>query len=195
MLRFIVGIVLAQITAILLAGVLLNPLSTERSLILLFITALIAIIISLWFRTISHQMAERRVADAKARFAKERENLNVSAEKARSRLVQQTQKEIATQTRKARNRANLKVGTAIAVAGGFGMIMLFSQMVTLGLLTLTTAGGAVGGYLARSRRDSGALQGPDYKLIEEVPAKEIEPPATATPQTAAAPVALDKPQT
>ena len=45
-------------------------------------------------------------------------------------------------------------------------MMLLTQFVTLGLLTLTTAGGAVGGYLVRARREQEALEGPDYKLIE-----------------------------
>lgn len=186
MLRFFAGILLAQLVAVVLSLALLDPLTVENALIFLFPVAIVSVVFMFWFRTIATQIAEQRVAALSARFAKERENLNVNAERAKTRLVRQTQKEIESQTRKARNRANFKVGAAIALAGGFGMIMLFSQMVTLGLLTLTTAGGAIGGYLARARRDPEALpQGGNYKMIEQledpvdapVEAIDAKPPA------------------
>jgi len=69
--------------------------------------------------------------------------------------------------------------------------MLFSQMVTLGLLTLTTAGGAVGGYLARARRDTAALPEHDYKLIESIE----EEPAREVTDAAPPPLADLKPET
>jgi len=191
MLRFFAGILLAQLAAVLLAAVLLEPFNFENSLIFLFPIAMISVIFMFWFRSIASQMAEQRVAALSARFAKERENLNLNAERAKTKLVRQTQKEIASETRKARNRANLKVGAAVAVAGGFGMIMLFSQMVTLGLLTLTTAGGAVGGYLARARRDTAALPEHDYKLIESIE----EQPAPEVTDAAPPPLADLKPET
>ena len=51
--------------------------------------------------------------------------------------------------------------------------MLMSQFFTLGLLSLTTAGGAIGGYLARSRKDQ--LEGPEYKMIEGVEVVDEQP--------------------
>ncbi len=182
MLRFFAGILFAQVAAVLLSLVLLDPFNIENALIFLFPVGIITVIFMFWFRSIAAQMAEQRVAALSARFAKERESFNLNAERAKTRLVRQTQKEIASETRKARNRANLKVGAAVAVAGGFGMIMLFSQMVTLGLLTLTTAGGAVGGYLARARRETTALPEQDYKLIESIdePPPESDKPASAS---------------
>ena len=36
---------------------------------------------------------------------------------------------------------------------GFGAILLFTQFVTVGLLVLTTGGGAIAGYLARARQE------------------------------------------
>ena len=134
---------------------------------------LLSTIISLWFGTVASQLSDKRVNTLKQQFATEREKLNVNAERAKSRLQKKTQKEIETQARRAKTSANIKVGTALAVAAGFGLVMIFTQFVTLGLLTLTTAGGAVGGYLARSRKND-ALEGPEYKLIE---AEEIEPEA------------------
>jgi hypothetical protein len=191
MLRFFAGILLAQLAAVLLSAVLLDPFTVENVLIFLFPVSIISVIFMFWFRSIAAQLAEQRIANLSAQFARERENLNLNAERAKTRLVRQTQKEIATETRKARNRANLKVGVAVAVAGGFGMIMLFSQMVTLGLLTLTTAGGAMGGYLARARRDTAALPNQDYKLIES-----IDDESASTAAESAKPTLVDlKPET
>jgi len=166
MLRFFLGLSLAQlfIAALVKLSPLSNPL--EAALLTGFVILLLSTVITLWFGTVARHMADNRLAALKEQFASEREKINVSAERAQKRLIKKTQKEIDSERRKQSTRANLKIGGTIAVAAGFGVIMLMSQFFTLGLLSLTTAGGAVGGYLARSRKDQ--LQGPDYKMIEGV---------------------------
>ena len=173
MLRFFIGLTLAQIATALLVAFFPGGTTLDELLPLIFLVLLLSTIISLWFSTVARQLSDKRVNTLKQQFAAEREKLNVNAERAKSRLQKKTQKEIETQARRAKTSANIKVGTALAVAAGFGLVMIFTQFVTLGLLTLTTAGGAVGGYLARSRKND-ALEGPEYKLIE---AEEIEPEA------------------
>jgi hypothetical protein len=49
--------------------------------------------------------------------------------------------------------ANLKTGVVVGGAVGLGVAMMLAQFVTLGLLTLTTAGGAALGYTARVRQE------------------------------------------
>ena len=164
---------MAQIATALLVAFFPGGATLDNLLPLIFLVLLLSTIISLWFGTVASQLSDKRVNTLKQQFATEREKLNVNAERAKSRLQKKTQKEIETQARRAKTSANIKVGTALAVAAGFGLVMIFTQFVTLGLLTLTTAGGAVGGYLARSRKND-ALEGPEYKLIE---AEEIEPEA------------------
>lgn len=165
MLRFFLGITLAQVTTAIVIWLYPQGSTADRLLPLLFSILLLSTVLSLWFSTIAHQLGDKRVANLKQKFAAEKEKLNVNAERAKSKLVKKTQKEIEIQSRRAKTSANIKVGTALAVAAGFGFMMMFTQFITLGLLTLTTAGGAVGGYLARSRRQD-ALEGSDYKLIE-----------------------------
>ena len=162
---------MAQIATALLVAFFPGGATLDNLLPLIFLVLLLSTIISLWFGTVASQLSDKRVNTLKQQFATEREKLNVNAERAKSRLQKKTQKEIETQARRAKTSANIKVGTALAVAAGFGLVMIFTQFVTLGLLTLTTAGGAVGGYLARSRKND-ALEGSEYKLIE---AEEIEP--------------------
>lgn len=170
MLRFFIGLTLAQVATALLVALYPGAMSLDKLLPLIFLILLLSTIITLWFSTVAKQLGDKRVATLKEKFATEREKLNVNAQRDKTKLVKKTQKEIETQARRTKTKANIKVGTAIAVAAGFGLIMMFTQFVTLGLLTLTTAGGAVGGYLARSRRPE-TLGAPEYKLIE---AEEIE---------------------
>jgi hypothetical protein len=54
---------------------------------------------------------------------------------------------------RAHAKANFKVGLAVTGAVGAGIIMLFTELLTMGLLTLSTAGGALVGYGARARQD------------------------------------------
>lgn len=166
MLRFFAGLTLAQLLIALLVH--LSPLTNtlENGMLVLFVIFLLSSVITLWFNTVSRHQADQRIAAMKEKFASEKEKINVSAERAQKKLLKKTQKEIESERRKQNTRANIKIGGAVAVAAGFGVVMLMSQFFTLGLLTLTTAGGAVGGYLARTRREQ--LPGPEYKMIEGV---------------------------
>jgi len=173
MLRFFVGLVLAQL--VIAALVYFSPLSTplEQVLLISFVILLISIVTTLWFGTVAKHLADKRIAVLKEQFASEREKINVTAERAQKKLLKSTQKEIESERRKQSTRANLKIGGTIAVAAGFGVVMLMSQFFTLGLLSLTTAGGAIGGYLARTRKEQ--LEGPDYKMIEGVEVIDEQP--------------------
>jgi hypothetical protein len=53
---------------------------------------------------------------------------------------------------------------------GVGALFIFAQMVTAGLLTLTAAGGVMGGYYWRGKR----LGGEKYKELEVIDTKVIE---------------------
>jgi len=182
MLRFFFGLTLAQLVIAVLVyfGPLSNPL--ELALLIGFVILLISIVTTLWFNTVAKLLADKRIAVLKEQFANEREKINVSAERAQKKLLKSTQKEIESERRRQSTRANLKIGGTIALAAGFGVVMLMSQFFTLGLLSLTTAGGAIGGYLARTRREQ--LDSPDYKMIEGVEVVD-EQPKTLTDQSTA----------
>ena len=166
MLRFFLGLTLAQIAIAALVFFYPGNTGLEKLTALAFMIILLSTVISLWFSTVARQLADKRVSALKEKFTAEREKINKTAERAKDRLVKKTNKQIEVEARRAKTKANIKVGSAIAVAAGFGVMMLLTQFVTLGLLTLTTAGGAVGGYLVRSRKEQEALDAPEYKLIE-----------------------------
>jgi hypothetical protein len=54
-------------------------------------------------------------------------------------------------------RANIKIGLAFAGAAGLGGLLILTQFMTLGWLTLAAAGGGLGGYLLRIRQGKGKL--------------------------------------
>lgn len=113
---------------------------------------LIGLVGALWFSSISRHASERAVARLKDSHAKEREKIKVSAERDRTRMVKETQKEIQKQSRRASGKANLKVGLAFAGAAVAGVVMIFIELITFGMMTMTTAGGALGGYLLRGKK-------------------------------------------
>ena len=174
MLRYLPGIVLVQLVTLALFWV--NRSGTgEEMLLRAGLPALfIACVTALWLSTIGRMEAERRQSKLKEEHSSERERLNREIERVRTdslqqasvdkaqvverahsereRLVKQTHKEIIKQERRVSRHANVKVGLAFMAMTGAGVILLVTELLTLGLLTITTAGGAMGGYLLRWRQ-------------------------------------------
>ncbi|MGH1350983.1 MAG: hypothetical protein ACRBBN_09260, partial [Methyloligellaceae bacterium] len=63
---------------------------------------------------------------------------------------------------------------AVAGAVGLGAFFMVGQMVTLGLLTLSTAGGGLAGYLVRARQDKKLLSnGSSDTKSEKLPKPKV----------------------
>jgi len=174
MLRYLPGILLLQLATFGIGLIIGRPDDIKIWLIALFAIALLGLFAAFWFVSLSRSETKDAVNKVKLKlqdeanktklamqeevnktkldFAKERENLHVRAEKAKTKLVEKTQKQIASEYKKTQGRANLKVGAAFAATVGAGILMLVIEMLTFGLMTLTTAGGALGGYLVRARK-------------------------------------------
>lgn len=174
MLRFLPGILLLQLATFGIGLIIGRPDDIKIWLIALVALVLLAVFAAFWFVSLARsetkdavnkvkfelqeeankaRLAQQdEVNKTKLDFAKERENLHVSAEKAKTKLVEKTQKQIASDYKKTQGWANLKVGIAFAATVGAGILMLVIELLTFGLMTLTTAGGALGGYLVRARK-------------------------------------------
>lgn len=187
MFRYLPGIVLIQVVTLALFWV--NQGATTENLLLRagLPAAIIACVTALWLSTLGRMDGERRNAELREKHANEREQLNreiertrsevlqqASADKAqiqerahveRERLVKQTHKQLMQRERSISRRANFKVALAFMAVSGLGVLMLVTNMLTLGLLTITTAGGALGGYLLRWRQSRLALD----RLSEALP--------------------------
>jgi hypothetical protein len=152
-LKFFAGILLVQ--AVTAAGLLLALRSEQPEvwLMLALFAATTGFLAALWFASLASRAAQAAVSKASARLSAERERVRTRAEQEKAKVVVQSHEQIAHERSRAEARANVKVGVAAAAVVGLGGLILLTQFVTLGLLALLSAGGAVGGYLFRVRQE------------------------------------------
>ena len=110
-----------------------------------------------WFASMAKHKIKDEVNAATTQHLREKEKLQLNAERAKTRLVKKTQQQIAREGKIAHSKANFKVGAAFSGTIAFGALMLLTELLTLGLLTMSTAGGALGGYLLRAKKGNNSL--------------------------------------
>ena len=150
--KFFIGILLVQtITVVLfiLSPDTLDGMSLLRLVIPLFF---ISLMVAFWFSSLVENFKKDAVEKVKEGFLKERETLLVKAERAKTHVVKEAQKEIAKEAKVTHAKANFKVGASFAGVLGIGALFVFAQMITVGLLVMSATGGVMGGYVWRGRR-------------------------------------------
>ena len=175
MFRFLPGIIIVQgATAVLVLAIVQTPavnwmLFAPLALIASFLTAF-------WFASIANHTKKDAVARMKEESVRERERLLVSTEREKSRVFEQTHRQIVKETNRAHAKANFKVGAAVIGAVGVGVGLLAMQFVTLGLLPLFAAAGGLAGYGLRARQESRARKEQLAKgmLVRQQSVKPIE---------------------
>jgi predicted outer membrane lipoprotein len=151
--KFVIGVVLLQgVTALLVVTALRTSLEQTWPLFGALAVA-VGVLTALWLHSIADSARKQCLAKAQEGFSREREKIRVRAEQEKTREVRSSQRQIQREKQKASTSSNLKTGVMIGGAVGVGVVMLLTQMVTLGLLTLSTAGGAALGYGVRARQD------------------------------------------
>lgn len=85
--------------------------------------------------------------------AREREKILLDAERDKAETVVESYQKIEKEAKKAHGKANLKVGMAFAVAASAGGVMIFSQLITVGMMFLVASGSGLSGYILRARQD------------------------------------------
>lgn len=152
--RFFFAVFLIQLVTIGLFYAAMQAGLDHRQLILTIglLELLFALLASFWLHAIARQHHQEQVDALKEAHAREREAIRVHAERQKTRFISRKQKEIARQQRRTETTANLKIGLIFTASILFGAAMLYTQLVTFGLLVLSTSGGALAGYLLRGRR-------------------------------------------
>jgi Flp pilus assembly protein TadB len=160
MLKFIPGILLLQ--AITIALVLIAPGDLENWgwLRLAVPVLIVGLLTAFWFGSVAAYQREDKISRLKERHAKERETIRVNAERAKTRLIKQSQHKAMREVRRSSTRANIKIGLAFAGAAALGGLLILTQFMSLGVLTLAAVGGALGGYTLRLRQEKDKLQFP-----------------------------------
>jgi hypothetical protein len=187
MLKFLPGILLLQ--AITIALVLIGPADPANwGWLRRAIPVLIAgFLTAFWFGSIAARQRKDEISRLKENHAKERETIRVNAERAKTRLVTQTQRKARREVRRTSRQANIKIGLAFAGAAGLGGLLVMTQFMSLGLLTLAFVGGALGGYILRIRQERSRLQLPHEgrdtaRMINAAPGKTQQQPPIDPPE-------------
>jgi len=160
MLKFLLGIVLVQAATV--AIVLLAPADLQGANLLRVIVPVLVIgfVAAFWFASMAHHLRKDHLARVSEQFARERENLRVNAERSKARAMKQAQKDIAREARTTHAKANFKVGAAFSGIIAIGALLLLTQFLTVGIVALSTAAGALGGYFYRARQYKASLASP-----------------------------------
>ncbi|HEY9128267.1 MAG TPA: hypothetical protein VIN02_00365 [Sulfurovum sp.] len=167
--KFLSGILLAQ-----LATYFLIVLAPEETSIIGILRIgipllLIALVIAFWFNSIAGHHSKDAVGKVKDHFANEREKIRSNAQRAKDRAVNAVRKESAKEAAKTHAKANFKVGAAFAGMLGVGALFVFAQMLTAGLLAISATVGAMGGYYWRGKRiENNRLKELEHKSIIQV---------------------------
>lgn len=156
MFRFLFGILLIQVISLVVFWVNMDitiTWSTQLALKIGLPLLLLAISTALWFDALGRSRATQTVAKLQESHAREREKLQIKSEREKHKVIKDAHKQINRQSKLASGKANLKVGMAFVVAAVAGVLMLLTELITFGMMTLMTAGGALSGYLFRARRE------------------------------------------
>ena len=183
MLKFLPGILLIQFVTIGLMLMAFNWSQDIQLIIVIIVIGLIsAILVAFWFSSVAlnfsideqAQIVEKHVHDREKmikdaekvktdvmieksqlqdQHAREREKILLDAEREKSSVVEESYKKIEKESRKAHSRANLKVGLAFTAALGVSGVMIFSQLITVGVMFLVASGSGLSGYVLRARHD------------------------------------------
>ncbi len=186
MLKFIPGILLLQVITI--ALVLIAPADLENWgwLRLAIPVLIVGFLTAFWFGSIAAHQRKDEIGRLKDYHAKERETILVNAERSKTKLVKQAQRKTLQEVRRSSTRANVKIGLAFAGAAGLGGLLILTPFMSLGLLTLSSVGGALGGYILRIRQEKGKLnlrhKGQDTpRIINATPNKTKQPTRVEPP--------------
>ena len=155
LLKFIFGIVLAQLATFLLFY--FSPEEWDMASILrtMLPLLLIALVISMWFNSLAGYHKKDALSKVKGEFAKEREEIKVNAEREKLQVEKDAQKKIVREATTTHAKANFKVGMAFAGVLSVGALFVLAQMVTVGFLAISATTGALGGYYWRGKRLEG----------------------------------------
>jgi RsiW-degrading membrane proteinase PrsW (M82 family) len=151
--KFLLGIILAQGATVILYIAAVKTHVEQNWVLFALLALMVSFFAALWFASMADRVKRDAIAHAKEDFLRQREKIRVRAEQEKSKVIKQSHQQIMKQTGRAQAKASFKVGAALVGLLGFGAIMFFTQFVTVGLLTLSTAGGALVGYGVRARQD------------------------------------------
>ena len=200
MLKFLFGIIVIQlVTAITVMAALNWLLDPQFIFVVVLFSLVMAVLAAFWFVYIGRDLhknelqkmqdlhafererillnAEREKASIKEegsklqeKHAREREMILLAAEREKGNIVLQSYRNQEKEIRKAHAKANFKAGVICTVAAAAGGVLIFSQLITVGMMVLIASGSGLAGYMTRARYErlssDKRLYSDEIKLIE-----------------------------
>ena len=154
MFKYLSGILIVQLATVAMTLAAIKSGERELWLAVILLAMVIGLVTAFWFASIASHAKKDALVQAKDDFSKERERIRVNAERQKTRLLRKSHEEIRKETNRAHASTSFKLGAGLIAIVAAGSLMIFSQLLTLGLLTLATGGGALGGYLMRLRHEA-----------------------------------------
>lgn len=181
--KFLPGIIFVQLVTSGLVLMAFNWSNDFQLIIVIFVIALIsAVLTAFWFASIARNLyiddqatllqrhaqdresmikeSEREKADVikeksqlTEQHARERERILLDAERDKANTIAESYQKMAEESKKVHTKANFKVGAAFAAAVGAGGILVFSQLITVGMMVLVASGSGLSGYILRARHE------------------------------------------
>lgn len=186
LLKFLIGLLLGQGATALLVYLALKTNQEQLDILFLLLGLTITAVTALWFTSIADGARHRALTKVQENFSREREKIRVQAEQEKSKLVQTARRQAVKEKQAVQTTGHLKTGVMVGGVVGVSVMLMLTQFVTLGLLTLTTVGGLAVGYGTRVRQErlgtagKGLFGGPPVTEAIESPVVaevvEIAPP-------------------
>lgn len=151
--KFLAGVLLVQAATAIQVVAALSSGDAVSWLLFTTLSVTSGVFAALWFASIANHRSRETLFEANERFSRERERIRVQAERDKGQILGKTQARVARAASQARASGNLKAGAALTGLIGVSAILLVAQFFSLGLMALTTAGGALAGYAAGRYQD------------------------------------------
>ena len=170
--RFLVGIFLLQGATALLLVTARDADLARTGWLLGLLGLLIGVIAAFWFTSITSHASQHSLIRASEKYQRQRDRILRRAEKEKTREIRNSHQQILRETRRVQTRSTLKLGTALTGIAGLGVLLMFTQFMTLGLLAVSATGGALLGYTVRARQYplAGRKAGSTENILPEPPA-------------------------
>lgn len=151
--KFAIGVLLVQGATVLLVIAAQQANVRETWLLLLGLALLIGLLAALWFSSIASHCSQHALARASEKFSKDRERIRRQSEKEKTREIKESHRQLLRETRRVQSRSTMKLAAGLAGLAAVGVALVFTQFMTLGLLALSSGGGALLGYAVRARQN------------------------------------------
>lgn len=161
MLKLFLGLVLVQAVTALLLYAWWRTGSTDAALTFAALGIALALFAALWLASIARGHKAEALLRAENHLAREKERQKRLTAEQRVKAVQNMHRQVQRETSRIRSRSNVKLYSAFAGIAGLGTLLLLTQFLSLGVLLISSSGGAVAGYLLRLRQEARRRNLPD----------------------------------